>query len=168
MLSWLVLGAVVVATGLLRWRARRDDAHRAVAWDALARALTLGFDTGAGSIRGKYRLLRLEVTAGRALLGAGPWRTQVSARYEGVVPEGLALGLERGGELRASARQPETLGRWLDAHRRRELLPPLLRGGVRVSGHVASVEVPGLLTEPEALRTLLAQLADLARLLSER
>ena len=166
MLFWLVLGALVTAGGLLSWRSRRREARLALAWDTLARAFMLGFDAGSRSIRGKYRLLRLEITARRPLLG--PWRTLVAARYEGVVPEGLALGVTAEGALRASARQPETLARWLDAHRRRELLPPLLRGGVHVSGHTASVEVPGLLTEPEALRTLLAQLADLARLLSER
>ena len=168
MLLWLVLVALVVAGGLLSWRSRRQEARLALDWDMLARAFMLGFDRGGRSIRGKYRLLRVEITAGRSLLGVGPWRTQVEARFEGVVPEGLALGLQRGGRLRGSARQPETLERWLDAHRRRELLPPLLRGEVRVSGHAASVEVPGLLTEPEALRTLLTQLADLARLLSER
>ena len=92
----------------------------------------------------------------------------MAARYEGVIPEGLLLGLEPSGGLRASARQPETLQRWLDAHRRRELLPGLLQGGVHVSGHTTRVEAPGLLTDPEALRTLLGQLAELAKLLSLR
>jgi hypothetical protein len=48
------------------------------------------------------------------------------------------------------------------------LLPDLLTGGVHVFGHTARVEVPGLLTDPEALRTLLGRLAELARLLSLR
>jgi hypothetical protein len=168
-LFWLVLGCLAVAAGLFWWRSRRDDARRSVVWDALARDFMLGFDAGSRSIRGKYRLLRLEITASRALLGLGSWVTRISARYEGVVPEGLtlALGGSRRG-LQASARTPETLGRWLDAHRRRELLPPLLQGGVHVSGHTATVETPGLLTDPEALRTLLGQLAELAKLLSLR
>jgi len=165
---WLVLGALVLAVGLVWWRSRPDDARRAGAWDTLARAFMLGFDGGSQSIRGKYRLLRLDITARRVLLGVGPWRTQVSARYEGVVPEGLRLALDRRGELRASARTPETLGRWLDAHRRRELLPALLQGGVRVSGHTAAVETPGLLTDPQALRAVLGQLAELAKLLALR
>ena len=168
MLFWLVLGALVVSAGLLWWRSRREDARRVLAWDALARAFMLGFDAGSRSIRGEYRLLRLEITAGRALLGVGPWRTQISARYEGVIPEGLALGLRGAGGLRASARQPETLERWLDAHRRRELLPALLQGGVQVSGHTATMRTRGLLTDPEALRTMLGQLAELAKLLSLR
>ena len=168
-LPWLVLGCLAVGMGALWWRRRREDAQRAVAWDALARGFMLGFDEGSRSIRGKYRLLRLEITASRALFGLGGWVTRVSARYEGVVPEGLTLALEGShGGLRASARTPETLGRWLDAHRRRELLPPLLLGGVHVSGHNATVDTPGLLTDPEALRTLLGQLAELAKLLSLR
>ncbi len=128
----------------------------------------LGFDAVSRSIRGKYRLLRLEITARRTLFGLGPWRTQIAARYEGAIPEGLALGLVRNGELRATARTSETLGLWLDAHRRGALLPPLLRGGVHVSGHTLTVGVPGLLTDPEALRTLLGQLAELAKVLSLR
>ena len=167
MRTWLVLGVVAVAAALLLWRWRRDEARRAAVWDGLARDFMLGFDAGSRSIRGKYRLLRLEVTTRRGLLGLGPQWTRVAARYEGVVPEGLLLSAS-GGELRASARTPETLGRWLDAHRRRELLPELLRGGVHVSGHTATAEVPGLLTDPEALRTLLGQLAELAKLLSQR
>jgi len=155
-----VLGA------LLWWRARRDGARRALAWDALARDFMLGFDHNDRAIRGKYRLLRLEITA-RRRLGLGPLRTRVAARYEGVVPEGLALSA-RGNELHSSARTPETLARWLDAHRRRELLPELLRGGVHVSGHTVTVDIPGLLTDPEALRTSLGQLAELAKLLALR
>ena len=126
----------------------------------------LGFDPGDRAIRGKYRLLRLEITARRAL-GLGPLRTRVVARYEGVIPEGLTL-LVRGTELCGAARTPETLARWLDAHRRRELLPSLLSRGVRVSGHTARVELPGLLTDPERLRGVLGQLAELAKLLSLR
>jgi hypothetical protein len=163
---WLALGVLVLSAALLWWRARRDDARRARAWDALARDFMLGFDEGSRSIRGKYRLLRVEMTMHRRL-ALGPLRTRVAARYEGVVPEGLALSA-RGTTLRSSARTPETLARWLDAHRRRELLPALLQGGVHVSGHTAAVEVPGLLTDPEALRTLLGQLAELSKLLSLR
>lgn len=163
---WLgLLGGVAVVV-LLSWRVRRDDARRIRAWDPLARDFMLGFDPGERAIRGKYRLLRLEITA-RRRLGLGPLRTAVAARYEGVVPEGLSLSAP-GGALRASARTTETLARWLDAHRRRELLPELLAGGVHVSGHTARAEVPGLLTDPEALRTLLGRLAELARLLSLR
>ena len=165
---WTVLLGALLAAGLLfRWLARRDDARRTLAWDPLARDFMLAFDPGAQSIRGKYRLLRLELTARRPLPGLGAWRTRVLAGYEGVVPEGLQLEA-LGAELRASARAPEALRAWLDAHRRRELLPALLRGGVHVSGHTARVEVPGLLTDPEALRTLLGQLAELAKLLSRR
>lgn len=167
MLPWLALGVVVVSAVLLWQRARRDDARRAAAWDSLARDFMLGFDPGSRSIRGKYRLLRVEITARRTLPGLGPWRTRVAGRYEGVVPEGLALSA-LGSELRASARTPDTLTRWLDAHRRRELLPALLRDGVHVSGHTAWTETPGLLTNPEALRTLLGQLAELAKLLALR
>ena len=167
MVGWLALGVLVLSVALLGWRARRDDARRKLAWDPLARDFMLGFDPVGGSIRGKYRLLRVEITARRTLPGLGPWRTRVAARYEGVVPEGLALSA-RDAELRCVARAPETLTRWLDAHRRRELLPPLLRGGVHVSGHTAIVEAPGLLTDPEALRTVLGQLAELAKLLSLR
>lgn len=167
MLLWLLLGVLVLGIVLLGSWVRPQD-PRSVAWDRLARDFMLGFDPGSRSIRGKYRLLRLEILASRAVLGLGPWRTRTAARYEGVVPEGLALGLDRRGELRASARTPETLGRWLDAHRRRELLPGLLHGGVHVSGHTVTVETPGLLTDPEALRTLLGQLAELAKLLSLR
>jgi len=164
---WLVL-VVGLATAALLWcRERLDDARRARAWDALARDFMLGFDPGSRSIRGKYRLLRVEITASRTLLGLGPLRTRVAGRYEGVVPEGLALSA-RGGELWALARTPETLEGWLDAHRRRELLPGLLGNGVHVSGHTAWSETPGLLTNPEALRTLLGQLAELAKLLSLR
>jgi hypothetical protein len=126
----------------------------------------LGFDHNDRAIRGKYRLLRLEITA-RRRLGLGPLRTRVAARYEGVVPEGLALSV-RGSELRSSARTPETLARWLDAHRRRELLPELLGGGVHVSGHTATVETRGLLTDSESLRRMLGQLAELAKLLALR
>jgi hypothetical protein len=164
---WLALGVLVVSVVLLWQRARHDDARRAAAWDPLARDFMLGFDPKSRSIRGKYRLLRVEVTSKRTLLGLGSIRTRVAARYEGVVPEGLGLWA-LGGELHASARTPETLERWLDAHRRRELLPELLRDGVLVSGHTAWVEAPGLLTNPEALRTLLGQLAELAKLLSLR
>ena len=166
MLPWLALGVLVVSAVLLWRRARQDDARRTAAWDVLARDFTLGFDPGGRSIRGKYRLLRVEMTAHRSL-GLGPLRTRVAARYEGVVPEGLRLSA-RGPELRSSARTSETLARWLDAHRRRALLPQLLQGGVHVSGHTAAVETPGLLTDPEALRSLLGQLADLAKLLSLR
>lgn len=163
---WLVLLGGVAVVFLLWWRARRDDGRRALAWDALSRSLLLGFDPGDRAIRGKYRLLRLEIMA-RRRFGLGPLRTRVAARYEGVVPEGLALSVG-GSELRSSARTPETLARWLDAHRRRELLPGLLQGGVHVSGHTMAVDIPGLLTDPEALRTLLGQLAELAKLLSLR
>ena len=166
MRSWAPLALLALAAGLLWWRARRDDARRTLAWDTIARAFMLGFDPGDRAIRGKYRLLRLEITAQRRL-GLGPLRTRVAARYEGVVPEGIALSVQ-GNELRSSARTPETLARWLDAHRRRELLPALLRGGVHVSGHTATVETPGLLTDPDALRTLLGQLAELAKLLALR
>jgi hypothetical protein len=166
-LGWLALGVLLVSVVLLWQRARRDDARRASAWDPLARDFMLGFDPASRSIRGKYRLLRVEITARRTLLGLGPWRTRVAGRYEGVVPEGLALSA-RGGELWALARTFETLERWLDAHRRRALLPGLLEGGVHVSGHTAWTEAPGLLTNPEALRTLLGQLAELAKLLSLR
>jgi hypothetical protein len=165
-LPWLALGVLVLLAALLWQRARRDDARLAAAWDVLARDFMLGFDAGDRAVRGKYRLLRLEITA-RRRLGLGPLRTRVAARYEGVVPEGLTLSA-RGPDLRSSARTPETLARWLDAHRRRELLPPLLHGGVHVSGHTAAVETPGLLTDPEALRSLLGQLAELAKLLSLR
>jgi hypothetical protein len=157
---------LVVSVALLWLRERRDDARRVRAWDPLARDFMLGFDAADRAIRGKYRLLRLEITA-RRRLGLGPVRTRVAARYEGVVPEGLKLSA-RGTELRSSARTPETLARWLDAHRRRELLPALLQGGVHVSGHTAAVETLGLLTEPEALRRVLGQLAELAKLLSLR
>ena len=164
---WVLLAALALAAALLWWRARRDEARRGLAWAGLARAFMLGFDAGSRSIRGKYRLLRVEITASRRLLGLGQLLTRVNARYEGVVPEGLELSTA-GGELRASARTPDTLARWLDAHRRRELLPPLLQGGVHVSGHTATVERPGLLTDPEALRILLGQLAELSKLLSLR
>lgn len=166
MREWLVLGILAVVAALLLWRSRRDDTRRGAAWHPLARDFMLGFDPGDRAIRGKYRLLRLEMTSGRPL-GLGRMRTRVSARYEGVVPEGLALFV-RGSELRSSARTPETLARWLDAHRRRELLPGLLQGGVHVSGHTMDVDMPGLLADPEALRTLLGQLAELAKLLSLR
>src|SRR5215468_7182445 len=126
----------------------------------------LGFDAGSRSIRGKYRLLRVEITT-RRRFGLGRLRTRVSADYEGVVPDGLTLSA-RGPELRSAARSPETLAPWLDAHRRRELLPSLLRHGVHVSGHTVAADVPGLLTDPEALRTLLGRLAELAKLLSLR
>ena len=163
---WLVFLGGLAVVALLWWRVRRDDARRILAWDGLARDFMLGFDPGGRTIRGKYRLLRLEISADRPL-GLLPLRTRVAARYEGVVPEGLTLSA-RGGMLHGSARTPETLVRWLDAHRRRELLPALLAGGVHVSGHTATAEVPGLLTDPEALRTLLGRLAELARLLSLR
>jgi hypothetical protein len=166
-LPWLALGVLVLSAALLWQRARQDDARRAGAWDPLARDFMLGFDPGSRSIRGKYRLLRVEITAGRTLLGLGSIRTRVAARYEGVVPEALALSAPEG-ELRASARTPDTLERWLDAHHRRELLPGLLRDGVHVSGHTAWKKTPGLLTDPEVLRTLLGQLAELAKLLSLR
>jgi hypothetical protein len=165
--AWLLLGVLAVAAALLLWRWRRDQERRTAAWDPLARAFMLGFDATGRSISGKYRLLRVEITATRRLLGLGALVTRVAARYEGVVPEGLSL-FASSGELRATARTPETLARWLDAHRRRELLPELLRGGVHVSGHTATLETPGLLTDPEALRTLLGQLAELAKLLSLR
>jgi len=165
-LRWLALGILVLVAAVLWRRVRQDDARSILAWDALARDFMLGFDPGGRTIRGKYRLLRLEISAERRL-GMGPLRTRVAARYEGVVPEGLELSA-RGGVLRGSARTKETLARWLDADRRRELLPELLAGGVHVSGHTATVQVPGLLTDPEALRTLLGRLAELARLLSLR
>jgi hypothetical protein len=165
--SWVLLALLALATGLLWWRARRERAQQRAAWDALARALSLGFDPGSPSIRGKYRLLRVELTARRTVLGLGPWRTRLSADFEGVVPEGLDVSV-RGTELRASARSVDGLAGWLDAHRRRELLAPLLQGGVHVSGHTTHVEVPGLLTDPEVLRTLLGRLAELAKLLSLR
>lgn len=167
MRSWALLALLVLATGLLWWRARRERAHQRAAWDALARALSLGFDPGSPCIRGKYRLLRIELTARRTVLGLGPWRTRMSADFEGVVPEGLQVSA-RGTELHASARSADLLAGWLDAHRRRELLPALLQGRVHVSGHTAHVELPGLLTDPEALRTLLARLAEVAKLLSLR
>jgi hypothetical protein len=166
--AWLVLAVAALAAALLWWRSRVDDARRDDAWDALARDFMLGFDAGSRSIRGKYRLLRLDITARRTLLGLGPWRTRIDAQYEGVVPERLALGITGAGALRAAARSPEALTLWLDAERRRALLPPLLQGGVRVSGHTATLETPGLLTDPEALRTSLARLAELAKLLSLR
>ena len=165
--AWLIVLAIVLVSALLWLRGRRDDEMRALAWDPLARGFMLGFDAGSRSIRGKYRLLRVEITSRRALLGLGSRRTRIAASYEGVVPEGLDLSAS-GEALRASARTPETLAQWLDAHRRRELLPPLLQGGVHVSGHTAQVEVPGLLTDPEALRTLLGQLAELCKLLALR
>ena len=161
-----MLGILAVLTALLFWRWRRDEARRGVAWEPLARDFMLGFDPADRAIRGKYRLLRLEITT-RRRLGLGPLLTRVAARYEGVVPEGLGLSV-RGNGLHSSARTPETLARWLDAHRRRELLPALLQGGVHVSGHTLAVDVPGLLTGPEALRTVLGQLAELAKLLSLR
>ena len=166
MRPWLVLVVGLLAAALLWWRERRDDARRARAWDTLARDFMLGFDGGSRSIRGRYRLLRVEITT-RRHLGLGPLRTRVAARYEGVVPEGLNLSA-RGPGLRTSARNHETLARWLDAHRRRELLPLLLQHGVHVSGHTMAADVPGLLTDPESLRTLLGQLAELAKLLSLR
>ncbi|MGZ3446982.1 MAG: hypothetical protein ACXU88_14950, partial [Myxococcaceae bacterium] len=88
-LPWLVLGFLAVGMGVLWWRRRREDAQRTVAWEALARGFMLGFDEGSRSIRGRYRLLRLEITASRALFGLGRWVTRIAARYEGVVPEGL-------------------------------------------------------------------------------
>ncbi len=166
MLSWIVLG-IALTSALLWWRSRRDQGRWAAASDALSRALGLAFDPGSHSIRGRYRLLRLEVTTQRALLGLGSWRTRISARYEGVVPEGLVLAVGHG-TLEASARDGATLAAWLDAHRRRELLLALLQGGVQVSGHTAVLETPGLLTDSEALRTLLGQLAELAKLLTLR
>jgi hypothetical protein len=166
-LSWTVLALLALAVGIVWWRARGEHARQAIAWDALARALSLGFDAGSRSIRGKYRLLRLEITAGRQLLGLGPWRTRIAAGYEGVIPAGLTLAADPQ-RLRASADQAVPLETWLDAHRRRELLSGLLAGGVHVSGHTVRVETPGLLTDPEALRTLLGQLAELAKLLSLR
>jgi hypothetical protein len=165
--SWAVVALLAVAVGLFWWRARRERARLLADWDALARALSLGFDPGSLGIRGKYRLLRVELTARRTVLGLGPWRTRLSAEFEGVVPEGLTLSARKS-SLRASARDAEALAGWLDAHRRRELLPELLRGGVHVSGHTTRAEMPGLLTDPEALRTLLGQLAELAKLLSQR
>jgi len=164
--QWLALAAVVLSVGLLWRRARRDDLRRASAWDPLARGFMLGFDAGTQSIRGKYRLLRVEITA-RRRFGLGALRTRVSGEYEGVVPNGLTLSA-RGSELRSSARSRETLAPWLDAHRRRELLPSLLQHGVQVSGHTVAVDVAGLLTDPDALRTLLGQLAELGKLLSLR
>jgi hypothetical protein len=166
-LSWALLALLVLAVGLLWWRGRAERAERSAAWDAVARALSLGFDPGSRSIRGKYRLLRLEITARRAQLGLGRWRTEILAEYEGVVPAGLTLSIGARG-LRSSAQDRGALDAWLDAHRRRELLPPLLTGGVRVSGHTVHAGAPGLLTEPEALRSLLTQLAELAKLLSAR
>lgn len=163
---WWVIVVGLAAAALLWWRERQDDARRAQAWDGLARDFMLGFDAGSRSIRGKYRLLRVEITT-RRRLGLGPLHTRVSADYEGVVPEGLTLSA-RGPELRSSARSAETLAPWLDAHRRREFLPPLLQHGAQVSGHTVAVDVAGLLTDPEALRTLLGQLAELAKLLSLR
>ena len=165
--SWALFTLLVVAVGVLWWRARREHAEQTIAWDALARALSLGFDPGSRTIRGKYRLLRLEITARRGVLGLGRWRTRIAAEYEGVVPEGLALTADTRG-LRASARRSGELEPWLEAHRRRASLSGLLEGGVHVSGHTARVETPGLLTDPERLRTLLGQLAELAKLLSLR
>jgi hypothetical protein len=165
--SWALLALLALVVGLLWWRARRERARLLADWDGLARALSLGFDPGSLGIRGKYRLLRVELAARRTVLGLGPWHTRLSADFEGVVPEGLALSAP-GTELQASARDEKVLAGWLDAHRRRELLPPLLQGGVQVSGHTARVELPGLLTNPEDLRALLGQLAELARLLSLR
>lgn len=167
MLLWVVALGLAAVAGLLSWRSRWEARRLARAWDALARAFMLGFDPGSPSIRGTYRLLRLELTARRILLGLGPWRTRISARFEGVVPEGLTLRAPHG-TLRASARTPDTVGRWLDEHGRRALLPLLLRGGVHVRGHTVTLETPGLLTDAEALRALLGQLAELARLLSLR
>jgi len=143
-LSWALLALLVLAVGLLWWRGRAERAERSAAWDAVARALSLGFDPGSRSIRGKYRLLRLEITARRAQLGLGRWRTEILAEYEGVVPAGLTLSIGARG------------------------LRSLLTGGVRVSGHTVHAGAPGLLTEPEALRSLLTQLAELAKLLSAR
>ena len=167
MRSWALLALLAVAVSLLWWRTRLERARLLANWDTLARALSLGFDPGSLGIRGKYRLLRVELTARRTVLGLGPWRTRLSADFEGVVPDGLALSAP-GTELRASARDGEALNRWLDAHRRRELLPALLQGDLEISGHTARVELPGLLTNPEDLRALLGQLAELARLLSLR
>lgn len=167
MRSWALLALLALAVGLLWWRTRLERSRLLAEWDALARALSLGFDPGSLGIRGKYRLLRVELTARRTVLGLGPWRTRLSANFEGVVPEGLALSAP-GTELRASARDAAALAGWLDAHRRPELLLPLLEGGVHVSGHTAHVEMAGLLTDPEALRTLLGQLAELAKVLSLR
>ena len=168
MLRWALLALLALVVGLLWWRGRREHALQSEAWDALARALSLGFDPVSRGIRGKYRLLRLEISARRGLLGFGPRRTEILAEYEGVVPAGLTLAAADAGRLRSSARERTALQSWLDAHRRRELLPPLLAGGVHVSGHAMRVRTPGLLTDPEALRTLLAQLAELAKLLSAR
>jgi hypothetical protein len=165
--SWALLALLVLAVGLLCRRGRRERARQLGDWDTLARALSLGFDPGSLGIRGKYRLLRIELTARRTVLGLGPWRTRLFADFEGVVPEGLALSAP-GTELRASARDTEVLAGWLDAHRRREVLPPLLQDGVQVSGHTARVELPGLLTDPEILRAMLGQLAELAKLLTLR
>jgi hypothetical protein len=165
--SWALLALLALAVSLLWWRTRLERARLLAAWDTLARALSLGFDPGSLGIRGRYRLLRVELTARRTVLGLGPWRTRLSAVFEGVVPDGLALSASEAG-LRASARDAEVLAGWLDAHRRREQVPPLLQGGVQVSGHTAGVELPGLLTNPEDLRALLGQLAELARLLSLR
>jgi len=165
--AWALLAVLVLAVGLLWWRGRRERARQLTDWDALARALGLGFDPGSPGIRGKYRLLRVELTARRTLLGLGPWRTRLSAEFEGVVPEGLTLSI-RGTGLRASAREAARLAAWLDAHRRREQVLPLLQDGVQVSGHTVRVELPGLLTDPERLRALLGQLAELAKLLSLR
>jgi len=166
-LLWVGVGLVLLAVGLLGVLHRRDLGRLAAGWDALARSLTLGFDPASRSIHGRYRLLRVELTAERTLLGLGPWRTRISAGYEGVVPEGLDLRLVRD-RIRASARDPAALDRWLDGHRRRELLPGLLRGGVQVLGHEARLEMDGLLSDAEILRGILARLADLARLLSQR
>lgn len=167
MRSWALLALLALVVGVVWWRARLERARLLAEWDALARALSLGFDPGSLGIRGKYRLLRVQLTARRTVLGLGPWRTHLSADFEGVIPEGLAVSA---GEtvLLASARDSEALASWLDAHRRRELLPPLFEGGVQVAGHTARVELPGLLTNPEDLRALLGQLAELAKLLSLR
>jgi len=166
-LSSALLALLAVVVGLLWWRGRREHAQQIAAWGALARALSLGFDPGSRSIRGRYRLLRLEITARRVLLGLGPWRTEILAEYEGVIPAGLTLVVDARG-LRSSAGEPDALAPWLEAHGRRGLLPELLAGGVQVSGHTVRVETPGLLADPEALRARLGRLADLAKLLSLR
>ncbi|HET6983320.1 MAG TPA: hypothetical protein VFI53_14330, partial [Myxococcaceae bacterium] len=108
MRSWALLALLALAVGLLWWRTRLERSRLLAEWDALARALSLGFDPGSLGIRGKYRLLRVELTARRTVLGLGPWRTRLSADFEGVVPDGLALSAP-GTELRASARDAAVL-----------------------------------------------------------
>jgi len=117
---WLLAAGVLIVAAVMAARRRsRADARRVLAWDALARDFMLGFDAESRSIRGKDRLLRLEMTAGRALLGLGPWVTRISTSYEGVVPEGLRLGLDAGSGHTAQA---EVWGLLTDPEALRDLL----------------------------------------------